>query len=107
MPRWLPKVLAEIERLAAARRLSFTYKALRELAALGLGLGPEDARDVLMALETSDSAGRRSSAITGEWMYVFKPVVETTVVYVKVILRGDCVVVSFHADEGAEDDQDA
>lgn len=104
MARWLPKVLAEIARLATARQLAFTHKALRELAALGMGLDVEDARDVLVQLGASDSAGRRRSATTGEWLYVFKPTIETTVVYVKVILRVDCVVVSFHADEGADDD---
>ena len=104
MPRWLPKVLREIARLAAARRLSFTYKALRELAALELGLDVDDARDVLMRLDAADSVGRRASSATGEWMYIFKPTVETVVVYVKVILRSDCVVVSFHTDEESSDD---
>ena len=106
MSRWLPRILAEIARLAAAQRLSFTHKALRELAALDLGLDPEDARAVLMQLDAGDSAGRRTSTVTGEWLYIFKPLVQTTVVYVKVILRADCVVVSFHADEGADDDHD-
>lgn len=106
MPRWLPKVLAQIAHLAAARRLSFTLKARRELAALSIGLDVEDARDVLMNLSEGDSAGRLTSAATGEWMYVFKPLVETTIVYIKVIVRTDCVVVSFHADEGADHDED-
>jgi hypothetical protein len=44
--------------------------------------------------------------VTGKWMYVFKLHVEMTVIYVKVILRSNCVVVSFHADEGACHDED-
>lgn len=40
-------------------------------------------------------------------MYVFKPTLGAVLVYVKVILRDDCVVVSFHADEGAGHDEDA
>ena len=35
-------------------------------------------------------------------MYVFKPSLEGVVVYVKVILRDDCLVVSFHEDEEAD-----
>lgn len=105
MPRWLPKVLLQITGLAAARRLSFTHKASRELAALGLGFDPEDARDVLLNLTERDSAGRLASAVTGEWMYVFKPVIEARIIYVKVIIRTNCIVVSFHGDEGADDDE--
>ncbi len=86
--------------------MAFTIKARRELAGLGLGLDPEDARDVLMDLNAADSVGRKASATTGEWLYIFKPTVDTTLVYVKVILRTDCIVVSFHADEGADHDQD-
>ena len=104
MPRWLPRVLSQITRLATARRLSFTHKALRELAALGFGFDSADARDVLMNLDAGDSVGRKTSAATGEWMYIFKPRIERTVVYVKLILRAECVIISFHDDEGAEDD---
>ena len=34
-------------------------------------------------------------------MYVFKPHVATIDLYIKVILRDECLVVSFHEDEGA------
>jgi len=39
-------------------------------------------------------------------MYVFKPTVNCTAIYVKLILRNECVVVSFHKDEGFIDDED-
>jgi hypothetical protein len=40
-------------------------------------------------------------------MYVFKPAVAGTVVYLKLVLRAECVVVSFHEDEGeGEDDEE-
>ena len=42
------------------------------------------------------------SAISGEWMYVFKPTVTGTRLYVKLILRGDCIIISFH-EEGIDD----
>ena len=98
-------MLAKISDCAVANRISFTLKARRELAAVGLGLGPEDARDILLNLTVDDSAGRLVSAATGEWMYVFKPRVESVVMYVKVILRLDCVLISFHPNEGADHDE--
>jgi len=49
--------------------------------------------------------GTVASAATGEWMYLFKPQVSGTILYVKLILRNDCVVISFHEDEdGSEED---
>ena len=38
-------------------------------------------------------------------MYVFKPNVVGILVYVKLILRRGCVVVSFHEDEGGDDEE--
>jgi hypothetical protein len=107
MPRWLPRVLTRIRKLAAARQVVLTLKARRELAALGLGLDQDDAGDVLARLTAKDSAGRLESAATGEWMYFFKPSLAGTILYVKVILRNDCIVVSFHEDEGAGHEEDA
>jgi hypothetical protein len=100
MPRWLPQVLKRIRLLAAARQVLFTLKARRELAALQFGLDEEDACDVLANLKAGDSDGRLASAVTGEWMYVFKPALAGAALYVKIILRRDCVVVSFHDDRG-------
>ena len=100
MPRWLPKVLSRIRVLAGARKVLFTLKARRELANLDLGIDEEDACDVLANLTTDDSAGRLESAATGEWKYLFKPRLAGMVLYVKLIVRNDCVVISFHEDEG-------
>ncbi len=104
MPRWLPKVLKRIHELAAARAVRLTYKAERE--ALLLGLPPEDVRDVIAGLGARDSAGRVASEATGEWLYVFKPAVGGLVIYVKVLLRTHCGVVSFHEDEGHEEEDE-
>ena len=106
MPRWLPKVLVRIRELAAERKVRFTLKALRELAALGLGLDPTDACDVLAILTSEDSGGRLGSESTGEWIYVFRPRVAGTLVYIKLILRNGCLVVSFHADKDRDRDRD-
>jgi len=35
---------------------------------------------VLLKLTERDSAGRLASAVTGEWMYIFKPVIEARMV---------------------------
>ena len=104
MPRWLPKALRRIRELAAAGAVRLTYKATRE--ALSLGFAPEDVRDVIGGLSAADSARRLISETTGEWMYVFKPRVGGQVLYVKIVLRVDCVVVSFHQDEGAGHEED-
>jgi hypothetical protein len=101
--RWLQLALARIHALAAEQKVVFTYKALRELALLDAGLDAEDAIDVLRQLSAADSTGRTASRLTGEWLYVFKPRVAETVLYVKLILRADCVVVSFHEDVDADE----
>jgi hypothetical protein len=40
----------------------------------------------------------------GEWLYVFKPELAGTVLYVKLIVRLDCIVVSFHEDAGGHEE---
>ena len=100
------KVLTRVRELAAARKVLFTLKARRELAGLELGLDERDACDILAKLAVEDSAGRLASAATGEWMYLFKPELAGTVLYVKLILRSNCVVVSFHEDEGGSNEED-
>ena len=108
MPRWLPKVLTRIRELVVARRVRFTLKARRELALLATGLDEEDACDALAKLIAEDSDGRLLSEVTGEWMYLFKPAPASARLYVKVILRSDCIVVSFHEDEGeGHEEEDA
>jgi hypothetical protein len=107
MPRWLPRVLTRIRELAGVRQVLFTLKARRELAALDSGLDEEDACDFIAELKAEDSAGRLASAVTGEWMYVFKPILAGGVLYVKLILRNDCIVVSFHEDEGDGHEEEA
>jgi hypothetical protein len=71
MPRWLRSVLVRIHELARARKVRFTYKGLKELAALDLGLDENDCCEVLQNLTPADSAGRTVSEITREWLYVF------------------------------------
>jgi hypothetical protein len=109
MARWLAGVVARIRELAAERRVLFTLKARRELATLELALDEEDACSVLADLEAEDFSERLESDATREWMYVFKPLLTGALLYVKIILRNDCIVVSFHEDDGEshEEEDDA
>jgi hypothetical protein len=106
MPRWVARVLTRIREFAEARNVRFTLKARRELALLDLALDENDACDVLATLTPQDSAGRLMSEVTAEWMYLFKPSVAGTPCYLKVILRRDCIVVSFHEERGRSDGQE-
>ena len=106
MSRWrATSVLRQIRALAAQRKVRFTLKAFQELGRLGMGLDEDDACDVLANLTRSDMVGRLVSEKTGEWMYMFKPSVGGIVVYVKVIVRADCVVISFHEEEENNEDE--
>lgn len=107
MPRWLQGALTRIRALARAKKVRFTHKALREVVALELRLDADDCCDVLEQLTAADSAGRLRSAITLEWMYVFKPEVARARLYLKVILRDDCIIVSFHEGGGEYGDEDS
>ena len=105
MPRWLPRVLARIHRLAAEGKVQFTEKAFDELRGLPLGISVQDAHNILENLTAGECARRLVSREAEEWLYVFKPRIAEIVLYVKVALRADCVVISFH-EEGGDDDQD-
>jgi hypothetical protein len=104
MPRWLSSILTRIHAYAEDGKIRLTAKAIDELSSLATGLDPDDVRDVLRCLTAGDSVGRMRSAVTGEWMYIWKPDVFQTVLYVKLIVRGDCVIVSFHEDQGGRDE---
>ena len=103
--RWTTSVLRQIRGLAAQRKVRFTLKAFQELGRLGMGLDEDAACDVLANLTRSDMVGRLISEKTGEWMYVCKPSVVGVVIYLKVVVRGDCVVISFHEEEESDEDE--
>ena len=102
MPSWLTKALQRIHQLAKERRVLFTLKALEELEALELGLDEEDVCSVLEDLSEEDFEERISCEQTEEWLFVFKPIVAVLEIYLKVVLRNSCIVISFHEDEPDE-----
>ena len=103
-PRWATRVLAEIHRLVARRFVRFTLKATEELAQLELGLDEEDVLRILTGLTADDVAARIEYERSPEWLYVFRPEVAGVILYVKLIVRSECMVVSFHEDEGKDDE---
>ena len=105
MPSWLTRVLARIHELASLRRVVFTRKAVRELELLDLPVDQEDALEVLKHLSAEDFFVRYMSNLSDEWMYVFNPRVGDLLLYVKVILRHECVVISFHEEAGDDDEE--
>lgn len=102
MPKWLTKVLEQLRDQLRNRTVRFTDKALREIEAVGLD--EEAALDVLAGLGADDFQERLASSSSGEWMYVFKPHLDDLSLYVKFVLRAECVVVSFHEDRGEDDE---
>jgi hypothetical protein len=48
--------------------------------------------------------GRLRSTRTGEWLYVFLPRMRGETLYIKVLLRSDCVIISFH--EQVDDEEE-
>jgi hypothetical protein len=100
------RALEEIRRCGLTRSVDFTVKADEELLALGLALNQDDACDVLARLALRDFAERTVSTLTGEVMYVFTPRVAGISLYVKLLLRRRCVVISFHEQDEARDSED-
>ncbi|MEK7667476.1 MAG: type II toxin-antitoxin system MqsR family toxin [Gemmatimonadota bacterium] len=100
MPRWLPRVLRRVRGLAAAGRLRFTEKALAEMAAFGLAR--DDVVQILTGLRSAGAPTRMRSSQGPEWMYEFRPRAVGLLLYLKVVLRHDVVVVSCHEDQAQE-----
>ena len=97
-PRWLPKTIGQIQQLVQAGHVRFTLKALRELTTLELSLDETDICEILAGLHESDFRSRIISTITQEYLYVFSPKVADVEMYLKVVIRVNCVVISFHED---------
>jgi hypothetical protein len=102
MPRWAASVSAVIRDRVARGQVRFTLKSISELAMLGEGLDESDICEILADLRPSDLYSRLRSASTLEWMYVFKPHVGATILYIKVIVRASCIVISCHDDQTPE-----
>lgn len=96
MPRYARTALGRIHELAALRAVRVTRKAQQEMGALEPPADIDDLVDVLNDLRSEDWHQRLTSQVTGEAMHVFKPTTIFGLLYVKVVVRDNCVVVSFH-----------
>jgi phosphomevalonate kinase len=103
MASWTPKIVRRVRELAANGHVRLTHKALYEMASLGMD--QEDVLHLLQHLDAKDCTGRVRSSVTSEWLYVFKPTVAVTTLYVKIALRQGCIVVSLHEDMEDEHDR--
>jgi hypothetical protein len=101
--KWLARALARTRELAELGKIRLTHKALLE--ASELGCDASDVVAVLRGLEAKDFARRVRSELTAEWLYVWNPTLGGAIIYLKVAVRDDCIVVSFHEDEGHDEDQ--
>lgn len=103
MPPWQHRVQTRLRALADAGRVDFTAKARGEMAAAGLH--PEDILDILTSLGRGERIARMRSGHSGEWLYAFRPSVGWGPLYLKVVLRSGCTLISCHDDtheEGGE-----
>ncbi|MBZ0271016.1 type II toxin-antitoxin system MqsR family toxin [bacterium] len=98
MPTWLPRILRRIRKDASENRIRLTNKARLE-AEHGFGLKHIDICDVLKKMTFRDFAERIESIDGNEWLYVFVTDVAGIRAYIKIVLRENCVVVSFHEDK--------
>lgn len=98
MARSLRRVINRIHGLAAAGHVIFTAKAQQELDDLDFDFDLDDAAEVVSELTSDDFYSRIRSTFQNEWMYVFKPEVFDVILYVKLVIRDRCIVVSFHND---------
>jgi len=96
VPPWQRRVLTRLRALAAAGRVNFTAKARDEMATAGLH--PEDVLDILSSLGRAERIARVRSERHGEWLYVCRPRVGSSPLYLKVVLRSGCTLISCHDD---------
>lgn len=105
--RWVWDRVVTLRAIARARRVRFTLKALEEISDLGLGMEADDVCDVLAGLAPADFAHRVISDAGGEQLLVFKPLLLGVRMYIKLAVRTECVVISFHADPDPDEDSHA
>lgn len=98
MSRSISRLLSRVRQLAEQGCVNLTRKAYRELATFDEPLTETDALDIVKTLTEQDFVQRIKSRATGEQMYVFKPRLGNLLIYVKLIIRDICVIISFHED---------
>lgn len=92
------RALRRMRDLAIAGRVIFTTKALLELSNLSVPLHIGEVHRLIANLTRDDFLHRRVSIRSGEILYAFLVQIEGCSLYLKLVLREDCVVISCHDD---------
>lgn len=103
MASWKAKALTTLRKHLEQNTIQFTEKARSELAALDLY--ELDAVEMMAEFTSSELVDRIQSTSSGEPLYVFKPRLGNSRLYVKMAFRSYCDVISFHPDSGEEIDE--
>jgi hypothetical protein len=98
MARITLRTLRRLHELVSLDRVVLTQKALEELDELPELFERSDVLAVLANLTREDCAQRTVSKRTQEWLYIFKASRLGLHLYIKVVLREDCMVIPFHED---------
>jgi Motility quorum-sensing regulator, toxin of MqsA len=99
-----PGGLGKDPRAGSSAESGFHHKGTPGAVSTRYGLDEQDACDVLANLMAEEFDKRLRARKTGEWMYVFEPEVGEILVYLKVILRSDCIVIPFHEEKDQGDE---
>ena len=97
-PRSVRTIIAQVHECVARGAVRITLKAQDEMNLLEPLADFEDVLDVLDGLTPNDWERKLVSFESGEAMHVFKPSTVFGVLYVKIVIRAGCIVVSFHED---------
>lgn len=81
----------------------WTTKAVGEFTALGLT--EPAAFEIVESLTAEDLVGCTKSESSGEELHVFKTLFDELLLYIKIAFRAECVVISFHEDNGDRADE--
>src|SRR5690242_16470901 len=91
----------KLRHLQAAARFPLPIRLLESSPSFIL-VDETDVCHLLLDLKISDFKERKHSNITDEWLYIFLISVEDCQIYLKLILRNNCLIISFHEDRPNE-----
>jgi hypothetical protein len=86
--------------MATTGQVRFTTKAKDEIGCLGAPFDRDACLQVLLSLRPDDFRQRVWSDQSCESLYVFRAWAHGVNLYVTLVLRHECFVISFHAEEG-------
>lgn len=103
MSSWKTRVIEALRRHVRGGTVRWTTKAVREFTALSLT--EPAAFEIVESLTVKNVVGRITSETSGEELHVFKTLLDELSLYIKIAFRAECVVISFHEDNGESRDE--